>query len=190
MRSTTLLRPLVLLFAGCAGGGSAGSTVAASAAAPSGGGAEHAGPLGFEGALAMARARDPNGLPVEVEREAVDGKTLIEVEMVRGDEVIELYYDPETRALVREAVEELEPHEVATLPALRQHLSEGTARLEDVLALARERYASDDVREVELEMHGEQLVMEVTVVRDGKASEMVHDPQSGALIGEEADVED
>ncbi|MGF1469489.1 MAG: PepSY domain-containing protein [Sandaracinaceae bacterium] len=179
MHRYTLISPLAAVLLACGGGGDGMSSQQ-----PASAGDESAA-FTWEDAITSARAADATLIPIEVELEQVEGRTLIEVEGIRGDAVVELYYDPASGALVQEGVEELTPEEQASLPALRQRLASGDPRLEDGLAMARQRYAADELREVELEMHGDRLVLEVEVERDGQTTAWVHDAASGELLGEE-----
>jgi uncharacterized membrane protein YkoI len=171
---TPFIAPLALALAACGG--------TSTPDAPSSAGGEAA--FTWGDAIAAARAADPSFVPTEVEIESVEGRELVEVEGIRGDEVVERYYDPATGELVQEGTEALDEEETAALPTLRQRLSDGEARLEDVLAMARRAYP-EGIREVELEMHGDALIFEVTVEVDGEARVFVHDPATGAVIGEE-----
>lgn len=184
---TTTAALLALCLSGCgadAAGEAAGDSVTSTDQEGAVGG-EASGPASFDAVIAAARRERPAGTPIEVEREQVAGAMLLEVELLEGDTIAELYFDPTTGELVRQGEEHLSAAEQAALPALREALAQNAPTLEEALALARQHYGDEEMHEVELELHEGRLVLEVAIERNGRREIVLHDVQSGERIGEE-----
>lgn len=146
--------------------------------------------LTFADALSRAQARHPGAPAIEVEVETEDGGKLLEVEFLVDGEIQEVYLHPTSGEVVREQTEEIDDEERATLPKLAELLGKGEVTLSKAIDLALERHDETTIHEIELEMHDEDLILEVAVAGDdGKVTEWVLDPKTGAVLGEETDDE-
>lgn len=144
--------------------------------------------LTFAEALATAQSQYPDAHAIEVELETEEGRELLEVEFLVDAEVREVYMDPITGEVVREETEALDEAERATLPKLAEVLDAGEVNLADAIELALEQYDEEDVREIELEVHGDEVILEVEVRQaDGSMVAWVLDPRSGEVRGQETD---
>ena len=158
---------------GCSGGGE--GTVTPEPVASSGGESD----FGFDEALAAARERMPDGLPMEVEHEVLDGAAYIEVELITDGAIRELFFDPQTGEVAREGDETLDAEEQAALPSLTEALRARSTAMEDGLAIAREHHSDAQLREVELIWADGQVFVEVEI-DDGGAAQSHRYPLDGA----------
>lgn len=175
--STAAMTSMALALAACGGARSDATTAPAREA------------LDLRSVVGVARAQAPGAIPIEVEHETLDGAATLEVEVLEGGVIRELYFDPATGALLQDGVEELAPDEAEALPALEAALSDGGVTLEDAVDFALATHADDDVREVELELHDGRLVLEVGVRRNGEDVELVYDAVTRELLSEETEAE-
>lgn len=175
--STAAITSMALALAACGGARSDATTAPAREA------------LDLRSVVGVARAQAPDAIPIEAEHETLDGAATLEVEVLEGGVIRELYFDPATGVLVQDGVEELAPDEAETLPALEAALSDGGVTLEDAVDFALATHADGDVREVELELHDGRLVLEVGVRRNGEDVELVYDAVTREPLGEETEGE-
>lgn len=152
-----------------------------SAGAPDG---SEQGDMTFTQALATVSQRHPDAVAIEIEVEEKEGDRLLAVELLVGETITEVAVDPQTRNVVGQGEdEELTDEERSALPALRAALEEQGVTLEQVVEMALARYRPDQIREVELELEGGELVAEVTVAEGGETIEWIHDPKTGESLG-------
>lgn len=169
MRTKTALG-LLLVLAACGGTQTAATTPTADV-------------TDLDRVLAAVRAEDLSYVPIEIEWEQEGERRLIEVEFIRGEEVVERYIDPTTAEVVEEEIDDFSDEaEAAAFPLLRAALASNPIRLEDALANARETYAGDEVVEVEFKFRNERVVVEVEVRRGGELRTYFHDPVSGERL--------
>ena len=146
--------------------------------------------ISFHDAIEKAQAQYPDGLPIEVEVENKDGKDLLEVEILLGPgEVREVYLDPATGDVVRDDLDDLDESEQAEIKGLAEAVAAAGASLNDAVDFALSKHELKEIIEVELEMHGEKLIIEVAVKGESKEQELIYDPTTKELLGKEVDGE-
>lgn len=126
--------------------------------------------MSFEDALAAGRAQMPDGMPIEVEVEMVDGTRYLEVEMIEGDGITEMYFDPSNGELFRSGPEAMEEDEAAAFPSLRAALEARPRAMEEALERALATHDAANVREVSLVWAEDALAVRV-VTEDGGAAQ-------------------
>lgn len=180
MRRLLLLTTTALALTACSGASSAEDEPPPTTT--EGGEATPGSSFGFDEALAAARLEMPAGIPIEVEHEDVGGRSLLEVELIDGDVVRELYYDPRDGTLARRGDEQLTEDEQAALPALREALSAGEATLERAIEVARQHHDDASLREVELELSDGRPVVQVEIDVGGAAQAHLYDLETGEPV--------
>lgn len=169
---------VVLAIFLCACGGGAAATSRGGTATES----EATSALGFSDALARAEAAYPGTHAFEVEVEEHEGRRVIEVEVLSGAEVREIYYDPSTGDVVHEASETPEAEEAAALPTLRDGIAAGTFSLRGALTLAASSYPAGSIEAVELQVEGGTPVVSIVVRGASGSTRHVHDAATGTLV--------
>jgi uncharacterized membrane protein YkoI len=166
-----------MILAACGGGaaessGSSSSTVTESSSTT----------LSFADALSRAEAAYPGTSAFEVEYEEHEGRRVVEVEVVSGAEVREVYYDPSTGDVVHEASETPEADEALALPTIRDGITAGTLSMRRSIELATSTYPAASIEAVELQVENGTAVVSILVREAAGVTRYVHDAASGALI--------
>jgi uncharacterized iron-regulated membrane protein len=168
---------VVVVLSAC-GGGAASS----SGGTTSTGGTAAAAPIRLVDALDRAEAHLPSTQPFEVEYEEHEGRRVIEVEVISGETVHAVFYDPATGEIVDEADETPEADEAAALPALRDQIAAGTLSLRRALELATSSYDVASVEAVELVIENGAGAASVLVREEAGMTRYLHEPTTGAVI--------
>lgn len=142
--------------------------------------------LSFGDALTRAEQRYPNAEAFEVEYERHQGSRVVEVEVIQGDDVREVYFDPSNGQIVHEALETPEADEASALPQLHGDIQAGRVSMRRGLELAMSSHPEADVRAVELQVVDGRTVVSVLVSEPGGARRYLHDAASGQLVSEGA----
>jgi uncharacterized iron-regulated membrane protein len=160
------------LLAAC-GGSTASSSGSGSTATASG-----AATLSFGDALTRTETAHPDAKAFEVEYEEHGGRRVIEVEVLSGETVHAVFYDPASGEVVEEADETPEADEAASLPTVRAAIEAGSVSMRSALELANSHHP-EGIEAVELQVENGAVVVAVLVRDASGMARYAHDPATG-----------
>ena len=155
-------------------------------AGPQAAGAIEAPPsISFADAIAAASAKVPDGVPYEVEYEALDGKPMIEVEFLVGATVREAYVDPSSGEVltVRDEPADQTEQTAEDLQARADMIGSATVTLPQAADIGA-GHTGGTAEEVEFVIQEGRLVADVEVRSDdGTITTVFVDAVSGQVVG-------
>jgi hypothetical protein len=138
--------------------------------------------VGFARAISLAAPLHPSATPFVVERETEDGRDVIEVKLLEGTSVHVVKLAASDGSVVEDETRTALGDDATELTALGTELASREAPLSHGLEQMIAMYGESSLHEVELEMHGETLVLEAAVVEGETRSVRVHDPADGHYL--------